>query len=158
MAKGAISTASVSTLVAVSCTKDISQIFIFTGGRLENCLIFDMIVSSLIECGQWCLRHSCQSLNYGSEPNGVLTCELNNCTNMDRLMLVDRKFDYYEMVRRTNGEKRCMWVSLYDSHTLTKLNISKRKKTKKNFSKKVISFLVIFVILNKQTAGKNFVS
>ena len=74
--------------------------YLLVGGRLLDCLISETIVSNLVECGQWCLGHGCQSLNYGTnEPNGLFQCELNNCTNTDDLMFVDRKFDYYEMVR-----------------------------------------------------------
>ena len=64
-----------------------------------DCLISETFVLSLFECGQWCLSHGCRSLNYGAnESNGLFNCELNDCADVDRLMLVDEKFDYYEMV------------------------------------------------------------
>ncbi|CAB4041436.1 Hypothetical predicted protein, partial [Paramuricea clavata] len=68
--------------------------------RLSDCLISEKIVLDLIECGQWCLSHDCQSFNYGEkeESRGLYTCQLNYCTKKDRLALVDRKFEYYEMV------------------------------------------------------------
>ena len=78
------------------------------GGRLLDCLISETIVSNLVECGHWCLGRGCQSLNYGTnESNGLFKCELNNCTNTDHLMLVDRKCDYYEMVRQWPENERC---------------------------------------------------
>ena len=60
------------------------------------------------------MSHDCLSFNYGEkeESQGLYTCQLNYCTKKDRLVLVDRKFEYYEMVREPAAHERDLFSRL----------------------------------------------
>ncbi|XP_028411986.1 neuronal pentraxin-1-like isoform X2 [Dendronephthya gigantea] len=79
------------------------------GKRLQGCLISTRAVPSLFECGHWCMIRDCWSFNYGQsiELENQNICEMNNCSRNGSLVLVDKIFDYYELVSRCLLDEIC---------------------------------------------------